>query len=144
MVKIVSACLLGIKCKYNGKSNFNEKVFDLYKKDILIPVCPEVFAGLGVPREEIYLTTDGFDVIIGKGKILTKSGKDVTEKVLKAVKFIANLCKKLGVKEAILKQKSPSCGCGKTYINGELKEGYGVLAAMLIQKGVKVVTEENL
>ncbi len=82
-MKLVSACLIGVKCKYDGKSNFNQKIFKMLKKGELFPVCPEVFAGLPVPREPITLTAPGSKILEGKGRIISKSGKDLTKNLKK-------------------------------------------------------------
>lgn len=139
-MKIVSACLLGIKCRYDGKDKLNKKVIALSKskKEILIPVCPEQLGGLSTPREPSEQK--------GK-KVITKSGKEVTKNFKKGAKEVLKLAKSFKIKEAILKQKSPSCGCGKIpagSFSGKTIKGDGVTAALLKKNGVKVVTEEDL
>jgi len=135
---LCSACLLGIKCRYDGKDKLNKKVIELSKKKILIPVCPEQLGGLSTPREPAEQ----------KGKrVITKSGKDVTQNFKKGAKEVLKLAKLFGIKEAILKQKSPSCGFGKIYdgsFSGKLIKGNGVTAALLKRKGIKIITEEDL
>jgi len=135
---LCSACLLGIKCRYDGKSKPNKKVIELSKKKILIPVCPEQLGGLSTPREPAEQ----------KGKrVITKSGKDVTQNFKKGAKEVLKLAKLFGIKEAILKQKSPSCGFGKIYdgsFSGQLIKGNGVTAALLKRNKIKIITEEDL
>jgi uncharacterized protein YbbK (DUF523 family) len=137
-VKICSACLLGIKCTYNGRSKTNRKVLALAKKEILIPVCPEQLGGLPIPREPSEI----------KGRrVITPSGKDVTKNFIKGAKEVLKLAKLFGVKEAIFKQGSPSCGCGKIYdgsFRGIFIEGDGITTALLKKHGIKVITEEDL
>ena len=137
-VILCSACLLGIECRYDGKSKLNKKVIKLLKKEILVPVCPEQLGGLSTPREPSERK--------GK-KTITKSGKDVTPYFRKGAKEVLKLAKLLGVKEAILKQKSPSCGCGKIYdgtFSDKLIEGNGVTAALLKQNGIKVIPDNKI
>jgi len=102
-IKICSACLLGVACRYDQKSKPNEKVINLAKKKILIPVCPEQLGGLPTPRDGVEL----------KGKMaVTKSGKDVTKNFAKGAEQVLHIVKTFGIKDATLKQRSPSCGCG--------------------------------
>ena len=135
---LVSACLLGVNCKYDGTSNKDEKVLKLAKDFILIPVCPEILGGLPTPREPAEQK--------GK-KVITKSGKDVTKFFKKGAKEVLKIAKIFKIKKAILKQKSPSCGCGKIYdgtFSGKLIRGDGVTTKLLKKNKIKVFTEENL
>ena len=137
-MRIVSACLLGIKCRYDGKSKSDEKVIRLSKKEILIPVCPEQLGGLSTPREPSEKRGN---------KVITKSGKDVTENFVKGAEEVLKLAKLLNTKEAILKQRSPSCGCGQIYdgtFSHKFIKGDGVTTALLKRNGIKVISEEDL
>lgn len=137
-MKLCSACLLGIKCRYDGKSKPDEKVMELSKKEVLIPVCPEQLGGLPTPREN--------REIRGK-KVIAKSGRDETKNYKKGAEETLKLAKLFGIKEAILKQRSPSCGCGQIYdgtFSGKLIKGDGVTTALLKKKGIKVISEEDL
>jgi uncharacterized protein YbbK (DUF523 family) len=140
---LVSACLAGINCKYNGKNNLNGKIQKLVKEGKAIPVCPEQLGGLPTPRESANLTGNGLNVLQGVAKVLTKSGKDVAINFVKGAREVLKLAKLLGVEKAILKARSPSCGCGKTWISGKVVNGDGVCAALLKRNGIKVYTEEN-
>jgi len=147
-MKLCSACLLGIKCAWDGKDRYNKKVIDLAKKEVLVPVCPEQLGGLPTPRvpQEIQNGT-GDDVLKGKCKVVNKEGKDVTECFIKGAYEVLKITQLLGIKEFIAKQKSPSCGCGKTYdgtFTGTLIEGDGVTTALLKKHGIKVIPEEDL
>ena len=137
-MKICSACLLGIKCRYDGKSQPDNKVVALSKKEVLIPICPEQLGGLPTPREPAEQR--------GK-KVFTESGKDVTKNFLRGAEQVLKIAKLFSVKEAILKQRSPSCGNGKVY-DGTFSErttkGDGVTTALLKKKGIKIVSEEDL
>lgn len=138
-MKLCSACLLGIKCRYNGKSALNRKVVELLKTDILIPVCPEQLGGLPTPREPVERRGN---------RIFTRSGKDVTKEFEKGAEQVLKIARMFGVKEAIMKQGSPSCGCGKIiYYENLLKKvfvGDGVTTALLKKNGVQIITEEEL
>ena len=135
---LCSACLLGLKCRYDGKTKLNKKARELSKKVILIPVCPEQLGGLPTPREPAEQRGN---------KVFTKSGKDITENFVKGAKEVLKITKIFGAKEAILKQKSPSCGCGKIYdgtFSGKIIKGDGVTASLLKRNRIRVITEEDL
>lgn len=137
-MKLCSACLLGIKCRYDGKDALNKKAVLLSKQEKLLPVCPEVLGGLPIPREQSELRN---------GRAITKSGKDVTSCFEKGAEKILKTAKSFDIKEAILKQRSPSCGCGQIYdgtFSGKVIKGDGVTAALLKKNGIKVVSEEEL
>lgn len=139
-MKFVSACLLGVKCRYDGKSKPNKRVLNLLEKETLIPVCPEQLGGLTTPREP----SEQRD---GTKKVFTKSGEDVSEEFQRGAKQTLRLMNEYGVKEIILKSKSPSCGCGTIYdgtFSGKLVEGDGVTAQVLKENGIKVFTEEDI
>lgn len=138
LFKICSACLLGIECCYDGKSKRNDKVVKLAKKEILIPVCPEELGELSTPRESAEQK---------RKKVVTKSGKDVTENFKKGAERVLKIAKSFDVKIAILKQKSPSCGCGQIYdgtFSHKIIKGDGVTTKLLKKNKIKVITEEDL
>lgn len=137
-MKLCSACLLGIKCRYDGKSKPNEKVLELAKKEVLIPVCPEQLGGLSTPR----IPSEQKDI-----RVISEKGKDVTENFDLGARQALKIAKIFGCREAILKQKSPSCGCGRIYdgtFSGKVIEGDGVTTKLLKKNGIKVITEEDL
>ena len=137
-MKIVSACLAGINCRYDGGSKPNQKVIELVKKGQAIPVCPEQLAGLTTPRTP----AEEKD-----GKIITKDGKDLTKEFQKGAQEALKLAKSSNCTEAILKSKSPTCGCGKIYdgsFTGNLIDGDGVFTKLLKENNIKVTTEEDL
>ena len=137
-LKICSACLLGVKCRYDGKSKPDDKVINLAKKETLIPVCPEQLGGLSTPREPAEQK---------ERKVITKSGKDVTENFEKGAEQVLKLAKLFNVEVAILKQRSSSCGRGQIYdgsFSGTIIKGDGVTTSLLKSKGIKVITEEDL
>lgn len=137
-MKFFSACLMGMKCRYDGKAKTNAKVFELAEKDILIPVCPEQLGGLSTPREPI----EG-----GAKKLFAKNGKPPVKEFNDGAREVLKIAKSLKIKEAILKQRSPSCGCGQIYdgsFKGKIVNGNGVTADLLIKNGIKVISENDL
>jgi uncharacterized protein YbbK (DUF523 family) len=152
-VKLVSACLIGVNCRYDGGNKLNDKVIKLLEGEELIPVCPEQLGGLPTPREPSgILKGDGEDVIDGRSKVYNAKGEDVTENFVNGAREVLKLARLYGIKDAILKQQSPSCGCGKTqqmrYENGKYiscpVEGDGVTAALLKRNNIRIATEEDL
>lgn len=141
---IISRCLLGENCKYNGGNNRNESVIAFCRDRDFLTVCPEAEAGLPVPRPPAEYAEDG--------RITDKEGRDVTETFLAgARKCLDAVCvaeadgKK--IEGAILKANSPSCGSGKIYdgtFSGVLTDGYGCFAGMLKAKGIKVISEKEI
>lgn len=112
---LVSACLLGVNCKYNGKNNENENVKKLAEEYELIPICPEQLGGLPTPRvpSEI-VEIDGISNNKER-KVINKEGIDVTETFIKGAEETLKIAKLYNIKKAILKSKSPSCGNRKVY-----------------------------
>ena len=130
---LVSACLAGFKCKYNGESNTDMNIVELVKKGVAIPVCPEQLGGLPTPRVP--------SEIIGE-KVFSKDGTDVTEQFEKGAHRTLEIAKLYNCTEAILKSKSPSCGFGKIYDGtffGVLVNGDGITAKLLKENGVEVI-----
>ena len=149
-MKLCSACLLGLECRYDGKSNLEkapEELLQEYKNGNLIPVCPEQLGGLSTPRSGArILSGDGKDVLDKNSRVSTDNDHDVTEQYLKGAYETLKIAQDLNIQEAILKQKSPSCGCG--YIQGGLEQralvkGDGVTAALLKRNGITVKTEKD-
>ena len=145
---LVSACLAGIRCNYKGESKPNKQVIKLVKNGMAIPVCPEQLGGLPTPRSNARIINgDGFDVLEGKSKLITDDGEDVTEQYLKGAQEVLKIIKNFNISMVILKQGSPSCGCG--YIQGgkdsrKIVRGDGVTTALLKRNGIRVFTEEDL
>ncbi len=147
-MKLCSACLLGIKCRYDGKSKLNEKVMALAKREVLIPVCPEQFGGQSTPRPDAEISRgDGADVLDNKAEVIESNGVNVTPNFMNGAEEVLKLAKLFNIDEAILKQRSPSCGSGQIYdgtFSKTLKKGDGVTTALLKRNGVRVISEEEL
>lgn len=137
---LVSACLAGIKCSWDGKDRLNKEVKALVDEGKAIPVCPEVLGGFSVPRERTeILNANGEDVLDRKAKVITETGEDVSVGFIKGAKAVLKIAKENNVQEAILKSKSPSCGCGRIYdgsFSGRLIKGNGVTTALLQRYGI--------
>lgn len=134
---MVSACLLGQKCKYNGKNNLNADLVEYLRPYTVVPICPEVQGGLSTPRmpSERYFE-----------KVITKDGQDVTESFQLGAIIALQLANQQDCKVAILKKNSPSCGFGEIYdgtFSSRLKKGNGVTAELLYQNGIVILNEEN-
>ena len=132
---LVSACLLGIDCKYNGKNNLNEQVVRIGEKHTLIPVCPEQLGGLKTPRAA--------SEICG-GKVINIDGEDVTVQYKKGAEEALKIAKQCNCRMAILKEKSPSCGTKNVYdgtFSKKLISGMGICAQLLHENGIDVHDE---
>jgi len=135
---IVSACLAGIKCRYNGESYGNEEVARLVSAGKALPVCPEQLGGLPTPR---------YPAEIRNGAVVDSEGRELTDAFYAGAEEVLRLCRLTDCKKAILKARSPSCGCGQIYdgsFSGRLVSGNGVLARLLLENGIDVMTEEAL
>lgn len=139
---LVSACLAGVNCKYDGGNNLNEKILELVKKGEAILVCPEQLGGLTTPR-----TPSEISIIEGNKKVINKDGEDVTINFVRGAEEVLRIAKSLNITKAILKSKSPSCGCGLVYdgtFTGTKIPGNGITAQLLIDNGIEVITENDI
>ncbi len=130
---LVSACLMGRNCKYSGGNNYNPAVVELSQSHELVEVCPEVMAGLPIPRTPIEL--------VG-GVLMDKLGQNVDEALRQAVDRAVRLALSAGVELAILQPRSPTCGVEQVYdgtFSGRLIPGIGVFAQKLRDAGIPVV-----
>ena len=134
---IVSACLAGFPCRYDGKKAINTAVQQLVKEGKAIPVCPEQLGGLPTPRLPAEMKA---------GKVINSDGNDVTEAFEKGAAVVLEIAKQYGCTGALLKARSPSCGKGRIYdgsFSGILIEGNGKTADLLMRNGITVTTEEE-
>ena len=135
---LVSACLLGENCKYSGGNNRDEQVRALERYFQLIPVCPECFGGLPIPREPSE---------IRDGCVVSKSGVDVTAAFADGAAKTLYIAEEENCGLALLKERSPSCGSGEIYdgtFSGTRTAGWGVTAELLRESGVRVYGESEL
>lgn len=145
---LVSACLAGVNCTFRGTNNLNRNIKKLVDNGRAIAICPEIFGRLGIPRENIEISGgDGNRLIEGKARAITSSGKDVTQNLINGANSALKLVDKLGIREAVLKSHSPTCGSGTIYdgtFTKTLVAGDGVLSALLKKNGIKVVSEKEV
>ena len=136
---IVSACLFGLRCRYNGK--ILEKRDLPVKRENAILVCPEMLAGLKIPRTPSFFTNEetGKGVWEGKTRVISSDGEDRTEEFIKGSKKALAIAKKHGIKKAYLKERSPSCGVNVVYVMNERKKGSGVTASLFKDNGIEVI-----
>lgn len=140
---LVSACLAGVNCRYNGTNSENKTICKLVKQGKAIALCPEQLASLTTPRECCEIIIDAK----GNKRILSKSGKDLTKAFIVGAEKTLAIANIIGVKKAILQSRSPSCGYGCIYdgtFSGNLKDGNGFTAELLGENGIKVYTENDL
>ena len=142
---VVSACLMGICCRYDGGHRLDEKVLRLSMEDELVPLCPEQMGGLTTPRQASEIIGgDGGDVLDGRARIVDSEGKDVTAQFIKGAMEGLAIAKRVGAKRAVMKEKSPSCGIHRIYRSGILVSGKGVLTALLLRDGIVVMSNEEI
>lgn len=140
---LVSACLAGINCRYNGGDTKNAEIEELVRCGKAIAICPELIAGLDTPRAscEIIVADDG------SKKVVSKEGKDFTEVFRDGAQKTLEIVQVIGITTAILKSRSPSCGYGQVYdgmFSRNLREGNGFTADLLMKNGIEIYTEENI
>ncbi|MGE5389828.1 MAG: DUF523 domain-containing protein [Deltaproteobacteria bacterium] len=144
---MMSACLAGINCKYNGKNNLHPAFKALAENGDVLLVCPEELGGLPVPRSssEICKGT-GEDVLAGRATVINREGNDITRHFIMGAQTAFELGKNQGIDLAILRRRSPSCGCGKIYdgtFTSTMRNGDGVFAALLKRNAINVVSDEE-
>ncbi len=138
MKVLVSACLLGENCKYNGSNNYNKKVIEFIRGHEVIAVCPEVSGGLNVPRKPAEIVD---------GMIMTEDGISVSREFCEGASLALRQALDEKIDMAILQSRSPSCGVNQIYdgtFSGKLIEGQGVFAEMLKTAGIKVIDAEDI
>ena len=134
---LVSACLLGYNCKYNGKNNYNSKIVELLKEHEVVPVCPEMLGGLSCPRIPCEKVGD---------KIMDKEGNNYTKQFIEGAEIALNIAKEKQVDFAILQRRSPSCGYSLIYdgtFNGNLIVGSGIFAQKLQSLDIPIMEAES-
>ena len=142
---LISACLLGKNCRYNGG---HSQLTELEEIDVeWIPVCPEESGGLGTPRPSAEMQENAETILNGKGKIITNKGKNVTSEFIQGAEKSLQLGLGAEVKIAVLKSKSPSCGIGKIYdgsFTQSLKIGTGIFAHLCHENDIACISSDNI
>lgn len=142
---IVSACLAGAACRYNGRHSRNEKVVRLVQRGEALPACPEQLAGFPTPRPPAELRRgDGRAVLMGEAAVADHAGRTVTDLYLRGAIEFLSLARIFGARAAVLKDRSPSCGVRKVTIDGRVQSGRGVAAAFLESEGLRLFTPSAL
>ena len=135
---LISACLMGVRCRYDGGRKPLDCLDKLMDQHVLIPVCPEVLGGLPTPRVPAERRGE---------RVVTKDGGDVTAQYFRGAAEVLRLAQRLGCTVAVLKERSPSCGSGQIYdgsFTGTLTQGFGVAAESLRCAGIRVIGESQL
>jgi len=135
---LVSACLAGFPCRWDGEKKGDARVIALVREGRAVPVCPEQLGGLTTPREPSE---------IRDGRVISKSGLDVTGEFTRGAEIVLDLAETYRCSEAVLKARSPSCGSCEIYdgtFSGHIIEGDGITASLLKSKGLRVKTEQDL
>ncbi|MEQ8200878.1 MAG: DUF523 domain-containing protein [Syntrophomonadaceae bacterium] len=146
-MKLVSACLCGINCKYDGGNNLHPYFVELLAMGGVIPVCPEQLGGLTTPRSACEISGGtGLDVVDGNALVVNRDGMNVTPNFIRGAEETLSIAIRADVQGAVLKRGSPSCGSGSIYdgtFTHQLIAGDGVTTAMLKQHGFRVWDEEE-
>ncbi len=135
---LVSACLLGENCKYNGGNNYNAAVVDFVTNQDVLPICPEMMAGMGCPRTPIEIVD---------GVLMDRDGNNVDAAMGEAVARVMEMLRKEDILCAVLQSRSPTCGVNAVYdgsFSGKLIPGSGVLAQALKEAGYRVIDAEDI
>lgn len=135
---LISACLLGCACRYDGQSKPHPLALELAKQGLAVPVCPEQLGGLPTPRQPSERRGD---------RVVTRDGRDVTAEYRRGAEETLRLVHLYGCDAAVLKERSPSCGCGRIYdgtFTGTLTGGDGLTAALLKENGIRVYGESEI
>lgn len=130
---IISACLVGVPCRWNSRNKISKKALAIYNKGNCVAICPEIMAGLGIPRNACEILN---------GKVIDKNGKNFTKEFLKGTKLALDFVRRNKIKKAVLKSGSPTCGCKTTYsgkFNGQKRKGMGVFSSALKKEKVRTV-----
>ena len=141
---LVSACLCGKDCKWDGGNNKNQKLLDYMEsmkgKAEFHEVCPEQMGGLSTPRP-------ASEILAGDGRVVNTEGMDVTEEFERGAQLALEIAQNYGCTLAILKERSPSCGCHGVYdgtFSKKIVDGMGKTAELLIKNGIRVIGETEL
>jgi uncharacterized protein YbbK (DUF523 family) len=140
---LVSACLLGISCRYDKRAKTSESIVSNH--DILpVPVCPEQLGGMPTPRPPAQFTGgDGRDVWKGRARVIDAQGRDVTGLFMEGARQTLKIARIVGARWAVFKDGSPSCATRVVWKDGKKVPGVGVTTALLLDNGIAVMDEEG-
>lgn len=145
---LVSSCLAGVECRYNGSHSYVGKINKLVEEKKAVIACPELLGGFQTPREPAeVIGGTGEDVLDGRAVIKTQSGKDVTDLYIKGAYLTLEMARRIKADTIVLKENSPSCGSGHIYdgsFSSQKIAGNGVTAALLKKEGFRVISEHQI
>jgi len=142
---LVSACLLGVNCRYDGLSKSDPKIINLLSRYNVVPVCPEQLGGLPTPRPaaEIFNGT-GKEVLESKAFVENRDNIPVTDNFLKGADQALKIAKLLNIKKAVFKERSPSCGVHYIRSGDKIIKGCGVTTALFLKNSIEVISDEEI
>lgn len=144
---LISACLCGVNCKYNGSNNINEKCLELFESRKAILICPEELGGLSTPRLPAEIKGEVSEILMEKDRVINNKGEDVSKNFIRGAKEVLKIAKEKNIHKAILKEGSPSCGVNFIYdgnFNGNKIKGCGLTTYILKENGINVISESEL
>ncbi len=145
---LISACLIGCHCRYDGKTNLTASLLECLADQPLIPICPEQLGGLSTPRPPCEIHGgDGEKVLAGSARVLTHDDQDLTKAFVRGARETLYLAQWQKIRLAILKSKSPSCSPDHIYdgtFSHRLVPGQGVTATLLQQHNIDVISESDM
>ena len=142
---LVSACLVGVNCRYDGKNSYSEKVAEFLSDKEYVALCPEELGGLSTPRApSSFVGGTGEEILSGNAKLIDSNKVERTDEFIRGAEKSLEVTKKKGVTHAILKERSPSCGVKEVFLGGKRIEGMGVTAALLKRESIVVFSDEEI
>jgi len=139
---LVSACLLGVHCRYDAREN-RDGILErelAERGEVPVAFCPEEAGDLTTPRPPAWITARGAGAVLdGEERVVTDQGVDVTGAFLDGAQAALETCRRFGIRQAYLKENSPSCGVCRTHVDAQLVRGRGVTAELLARAGIDVV-----
>lgn len=143
-VFLISACLAGMNTRYDGSSRPHPLLAELAARAVLVPACPEILGGMGIPRPRCrFQGGDGQSVVCGRGKVIDIDGKDRTSAFLSGAQEVRRIVELIRPDLIVFKEGSPSCGLRRVDVEGRKEQGCGVTTAFLGELGIPVITEED-
>ncbi len=141
---IVSACLAGLRTRYDGRASMHPQLADLSDRWIVVPVCPEVLGGLGIPRPSCrFVGGDGARVLQGTAEIMDRTGRDCTSFFVRGAQEVERIVLLVAPRLIVFKEGSPSCGVRRVDIEGTKQAGCGVATALVRRHDIPILTEED-
>jgi uncharacterized protein YbbK (DUF523 family) len=141
---VISACLAGLHTRYDGSARPHPQLREMKEQAILVPVCPEILGGLGIPRSPCYfIGGDGAAVLEGRARLIDKTGIDRTSFFLRAAHETRRVLQLVSPALILFKEGSPSCGIQRVDIEGSWQRGCGVVTSALRDSNIDIISEED-